>query len=78
MEHLDDLEKIPPYNQGKLALEDYRTIKDYLSKVTKRPAENVDNFLFAESLTPLFGTRVVSPWKEWFSSVVCAMARRLL
>ncbi len=33
MEHLDELETIPPYNQGKLSLEDYRAIKTYLSKV---------------------------------------------
>ena len=55
MEHLDDLEKIPPYNQGKLALEDYRTIKDYLSKVTKKSSVTVDNF----ALAPLFGRRVI-------------------
>ncbi len=32
-EHLDELEKIPPYNQGRLALEDYRQIRAYLTKV---------------------------------------------
>ena len=78
MEHLDDLEKIPLYNQGKLALEDYRTIKDYLSKVTKRSSENVDNFPFGESLAPLFEARVVSPRVERFSSMMYVMARRVL